>query len=1377
MKKPSFLSMLIVLCQFALPAQEPNMEPYHLAMEQPYKEGEVIVKFRDDQIISFQKSAGLLSTGRSVLDAKLAQWSVHDASQVFRNTTKQNETRINVFPDGTEKPLPQFHNIFLLSFPENNDPVQLAEALGELEEVEYAEPNLTFFITGTQPRSPLLNEEDLPKASNRELEGIVPNDPLYSQQWYLPHINADLLWHTQTGDTTQVIAILDTGVDYTHPDLQNKIWQNPGETLNGQDSDGNGFVDDIRGWDFVNNNNNPMDDNSHGTHCAGLAAAETDNGIGIAGVSWGARIMPVKVFHSAGFGYTSQIAEGIWYAAENGATIFSNSWGGTGESITIRLAFEYAYFHGPIVASAGNSGHKTDYPFPPWPPTVPVFPACYNWVIGVEATNEWGGNAWFSNFDPTGPILSDDRPYGGFFYNYRDFNYEVRAPGMGLLSTVPNGQYRSYSGTSMAAPLVAGTIALMKSHQPDLSNEAVFVKLIQPVKINMFLAGVLDVYECVMTDPPPDLYYVSHHITDTINGGNGDGQPNPGETIEIFPVIKNAGGWGENIMAELRFNEFEDQSVADILQNTIDFGSISEYGTLTAQEPFLVSIAEDVAHARIIDLILRVWQEGETDTLIQALPVTVRRGIEISGVYEGLLHLEDDGYYVVTGPAVIDSLIIEPGLTLRFSNNSFLMITQYMYAVGEPHNMITFMGDVDAYVQGVSMAEGASSRFEYCIFQDGWGYYGGPPYLLNPQVIHHSVFRYNHDKHPFNLSSETDIKYNLFTENAHFGYGEHNYIMIWGTPANFKYNILTNHTDDYFSGATVKFYSASHHDLSTFSHNVFINNKKFSVGTSNWNGWPMGTHYLPAQYWGHTDPGYVKQQIGDYYFFSDRAALEPDSILEKPPAEAHGVVWKVELNEENPMYGNMNPVGAGPLRFDVYFNRPMDVEHTPLVTFGIRYPYTQHLVNDNASWSADSLVWTAYHTMTLNSGDGLNTVRVAHARDTEGFEIPIERSRFRFSVQVAGSQAIEFNAEPKVGRVRLEWPPTEDLQILGHNMYRYQMKDTLSTDTLMLNTVLITDPYFVDHEVMADSTYFYMFTMVNTNLEESAFSKVVSATPYAAATGDANGDYFVNVLDITTIVSYILDEDPKPFIFEAADVNADQVINVLDIVGLVELIMGSKDKISPIVQTHPEPALIHFDKHTIRLESNGQVSALQFELHTKYPELLQLTSTLPGYELATSITVNGIRGILFNMHGNTIPGGLTDIIRMEHPNYDLEWGALTGACPDGRYVEILTTPLSIDPNQPLPVDFHMELYPNPATSEVTVRGFLPARSDVFIDVYDLLGRRLYTLNESAHPPGEYAFHINTSRFGNTNGLVLVRMSATSTSGQLYDKTVRLMLIP
>ena len=190
---------------------------------------------------------------------------------------------------------------------------------------------------------------------------IDVDDPLYPSQSNITATNIDDVWEQYTtGDGSQVIAILDTGGDYTHPDLEANTWINEAELngVEGFDDDGNGYIDDIRGWDFINLDNAPLDDNMHGTHVAGIAGAVGNNGIGIAGAAWNVKLMHIKVFQSTGQGNSTNIAAGVEYANSNGATIINMSFGSLAESSTLKLALETCLCNSSIlVAAAGNDGY------------------------------------------------------------------------------------------------------------------------------------------------------------------------------------------------------------------------------------------------------------------------------------------------------------------------------------------------------------------------------------------------------------------------------------------------------------------------------------------------------------------------------------------------------------------------------------------------------------------------------------------------------------------------------------------------------------------------------------------------------------------------------------------------------------------------------------------------------------------------------------------------------------------------------------------------------------------------------------------------------------------------------------------------------------
>jgi len=280
----------------------------------------------------------------------------------------------------------------------------------------------------------------------------LPDDPSFDQQWSLLQIGLPDAWEVTTGSPDILIAIVDSGIQLDHPDLADKIWTNPGEIPgNHLDDDGNGKVDDLHGWRYYHQytnlgfvpaeDANVRDDFGHGTHVAGIAAASTNNQIGISGISWGSHILPVKVLDEWGSGWYSDIAAGIIYAADNGAQIINLSLGGEQPSDLLSSAVDYAHNHGALViAATGNSGEAV------------LYPAAYDPVLAVSATDENDLRPAFSNFGP---------------------QVDLAAPGTNIYSTWYRTNYLTKSGTSMATPHVSGAAALLWSLKPNLDADAI----------------------------------------------------------------------------------------------------------------------------------------------------------------------------------------------------------------------------------------------------------------------------------------------------------------------------------------------------------------------------------------------------------------------------------------------------------------------------------------------------------------------------------------------------------------------------------------------------------------------------------------------------------------------------------------------------------------------------------------------------------------------------------------------------------------------------------------------------------------------------------------------------------------------------------------
>jgi subtilisin family serine protease len=310
--------------------------------------------------------------------------------------------------------------------------------------VEYAEPNYLYHADATST-----------------------DDPLFSQQWALQNmidtdVEAQDAWDTSTGDSI-LIGVIDSGIDWTHPDLVDNIFVNSHEIAgNSVDDDGNGLVDDVRGWDFAYNDNNPDDGLGHGTHVAGIIAARGNNGIGIAGLNWTARLLPIKFLRNSGFGTLDDILKSIDYARSMGVRVINASWGGP-KSIALADAIRMVEQDGILfVASAGNdaSPYGTEYP------------ASYDidGIVSVASIDSSGMLSAFSNYGST---------------------IDLAAPGNSILSCKSTGGYARKSGTSMAAPHVTGAVALVWSYAPSLTASEVKALVLGGVVRTAALAGVV----------------------------------------------------------------------------------------------------------------------------------------------------------------------------------------------------------------------------------------------------------------------------------------------------------------------------------------------------------------------------------------------------------------------------------------------------------------------------------------------------------------------------------------------------------------------------------------------------------------------------------------------------------------------------------------------------------------------------------------------------------------------------------------------------------------------------------------------------------------------------------------------------------------------
>jgi len=329
----------------------------------------------------------------------------------------------------------------------------------------------------SQPEVKSVEANTIVRIIGHSEDEVIPNDEKFPELYAMKNdgqtggtagadISATKAWVSGTGSRDVLVGVIDTGIDYNHPDIASNYWFNQGEMgedesgldkkENGIDDDNNGYVDDWRGWNFVNDTNDPMDDNRHGTHCAGTIAAEGDNERGVVGVAWQASMVGIKFLSGSGSGTLADAVKSIEYATTIGVDLTSNSWGGGGYSEVMHNAIRAANDQGILfVAAAGNSSANND--------VAPAYPASYDVenIISVAATDH---NDALANFSSWGKG-----------------KVHLAAPGVAIVSAIPGEGYQALSGTSMAAPHVSGAVVLIKSLYPDVSVTQIKERLMNSV--------------------------------------------------------------------------------------------------------------------------------------------------------------------------------------------------------------------------------------------------------------------------------------------------------------------------------------------------------------------------------------------------------------------------------------------------------------------------------------------------------------------------------------------------------------------------------------------------------------------------------------------------------------------------------------------------------------------------------------------------------------------------------------------------------------------------------------------------------------------------------------------------------------------------------
>ncbi|MCY2952927.1 MAG: S8 family serine peptidase [Planctomycetota bacterium] len=573
-------------------------------------------------------------------------------------------------PGATREDLGRWYQVDLAA---GADAAAVAASLADDPRVEAAEPNGYWHIAG------------FPSAQT---------DPGYAQQWHLTAARVPETWQLLAdhginpgGSRDVVIAVIDTGVDYTHQDLVANMWTNPNEIPgNGVDDDHNGFVDDIHGasvaYDPPDHSGDPVDMNGHGTHVAGIAAATAFNLKGGAGVAFNAQIMAVRAAQPNGVLTYTDVSEGVMYAVNNGADVINMSFAGMTPSQLMEDALAVAFNQAVLVAAAGNGLYGGWITFAA--DERPFYPAAWPWVLGVMASDRNNKLAEFTNYDD---------------YPGTDLEYEVAAPGVDIYSTIPGNKYAAWSGTSMATPVVSGIAALLRSYYSDraMYSSRYIMGQIQSTTSGFKgnkpkePAPVVDPVRAITVPVKPNVWVIKDWLFDPktqADVNNEDGDIDAGETIQLGLQIMNYQGAARVITATL---SSADPYVSIVTAST-SFGNLGPLGTtdngftyasdgklIRIDRPLAFAVKPSCPNGYVIDLTVRLdYRSADLNdpglySSGKQVSYVVRRGRTLPKIISQDMTLTSSDLWVVTGPVLIQTgvtVTVQPGTYVQFGGLS-----------------------------------------------------------------------------------------------------------------------------------------------------------------------------------------------------------------------------------------------------------------------------------------------------------------------------------------------------------------------------------------------------------------------------------------------------------------------------------------------------------------------------------------------------------------------------------------------------------------------------------------------------------------------------------------------------------------------------------
>ncbi len=961
----------------------------------------------------------------------------------------------------------------------------------------------------------------------------VSSNPEYTkQEGYLDTLGVGKAWNYirslgkhPGGSADVVVAVIDTGVDYSHPDLQNNIWINSGEIPgNGIDDDGNGYVDDVYGWNFVGGNNDPMDDNGHGTHVAGIVAME-NNAVGGVGVAYNSKVMVLKAGNSSGYFNNSDIAEAIQYAYMNGASVINMSFGGSMISLAVEEALQMAYNSCVLVAAAGNDGLCNQIGCSVHPDARASYPAALPYVIGVMSCDALGLKvSSFSNYD---------------HYPYNGVEYETFACGEMVFSTWTNGKYALLSGTSMAAPTVAGIAAVLRAAYPDrntystkyLQSQIVNTGSLHPY--NSILKAcddshsVANVYEAMTKLPTPDVNLYDYRIDDSTDispKNNGNGVMDAGETVRLYVSLQNRGGVASNVQVTLDTLRMSGQSdpYFTLLKDRVVLSDIGTYSVREAEgeQYFEIEIHADCPNDYLADFNLHfTYSNGmiATDETVFSGEGTAR--FNVSSGYHLPTTINEDTVFEATQRYIVgEDVIIPAGVTVTFKegceiqfyddreyyNSPQFIVYGTLNLLGTKEKMVTVepSKQYPGFCCVINPKSSSNVLIDYATVTN-LRMIGAYDDLTTKTTINNSRLLLQSTRQYIFKNGGRDSTWYLFADKISNCYVE--FTSFGGTirgkmmidnifvgRANLGSRILC---DNEFSGNYVNsFYrqpGGEYHNNSLFKGRISDN--YFYCCDEELKGLLLLDFSGSTTFENNTfSAGYQKyasQVIKDYIGSDGKPKYDVTGSCSDISALYPHITDVAIFNKGKEQ---VTTIGKEPITVRVTFNRAMDTTKTVYATFGTRDPYGDYRID--GKFISDT-VWEGTYTLKAYIENGLQKLIVhgACAAEDATKEVHGEYQPYEFNIDTTAAMSMNLTALPDETGIHLTWNQDDYATLMGYNLYRC---DTKNGNYVRINpsVLLASEESFLDTNAEPGKTYWYTFTVVLSDFSETAPAGRVSAT-------------------------------------------------------------------------------------------------------------------------------------------------------------------------------------------------------------------------------------------------------------------------------------------